>query len=771
MKLDRRNFIKLGAVGGGALALPNPLQLAEKKRKPWNRQQARTLRKFRNPQPTTCALCENHCGLISYREGDRIVMLHGNPDHPLNQGKICARAYGQLDRLYDPDRVLKPRLRDGDRGSGKWREISWPEAYKIIAEKLAPYVENRGAGLAVLQGRKELLSDHLLELFPQALAVEESPSLRLKSLRRQLYGVTGCRRDFANSRFILNFAADPYTQGENMLSEIKELIAGRIENGAKLVTVSARLNNTGGRSDNWIPVAPADYGSFARSLAYHLLDNRLYNAKALAEQGLKVSELKSLLKKYAPDTIASSLGVEAEAIKNLAQAMVRFDPALAIYDDELLLAQDGWHSAAAIELLNLLLGSLDRPGGLYYYSEESDLAAVANHLESQKERHKVSLDWFANWLARSGNKPAIINYVSNPVFATFSGQYPHAFWSNPHKIPFHLAIDTHVSETSLFADLILPAATELETWGLTDHPLADGRRVLSLRQPVARLMDEILLLRQAKAKNLDLFKPKRMPVEESRDFNQIVLELKKVVRGESPDTAPRVAGWIEETVNRAPFAAAGISWQILQKEGFQNYRGTNETAGLRLSVTAAKFAAFNDKPQSEGLDRFSLIPYRWHVLDNMTANSKYLAEFRHENPLWIHPLRAARLGISEGDEVRIESQTGSVVAKAWLSEAIHPQCVAIALGLGHTEMGRVARAQTIAKSDPMTRSLLMHNPLHFTPLSFRLRSWDKVEPVWWHEKGNGVDIRRIFKSEADSQVAGMTVVNTTVRIRKTGERV
>ena len=766
MKLDRRNFIKLGAVGGGALALPNPLKLAKKDRKPWNRQQARTLRKFRNPRPTTCGLCENHCGLISYREGDRVVMLHGNPDHPLNHGKLCARAYGQLDRLYDPDRVLAPRLRDGKRGSGKWREISWEEAYKVIAEKLAPYIENGGSGLAVLQGRKELLGDHLFELFPQALAVEESSSQRLKSLRRQLYGVTGCRRDFANSRFVLNFAADPYIRGENMLTDMRQLLAGRIDNGAKLVTVSGRLNNTGGRSDSWIPVAPSDYGNFARSLAYYLLDNQLCDANVLADQGLRVSELKYLLKKYAPDTIASSLGVKAHVIKGLAKAMVRFKPAVAIYDEELLLAQDGSHSAAAIELLNLLLGSLDRPGGLYYYSEESDLAAAAHNLESQKERQKVSLDWFANWLGHSGNKPAIINYACNPAFTTFSGEYPHALWRNQYKVPFHLAIDTHVSETSFFADLILPAATELETWGLSDCPLADGQRVLSLRQPVSRLMDEILLLRQAKAKNLDLFKSKRMPVAEARDFNQIVLELKQVVQGESPDTAPRVAGWLEETIKRDPFATAGISWETLQKQGFQNYQGATETAGLRLSVTSTNFTAFDDKSQPDRVDSFSLIPYVWHTLDNTTANSKYLAEFRHENPLWIHPSRAARLGIHEGDEVRIESQFSSVIAKAWLSEAIHPQCVAIALGLGHTEMGRVARAQTIAESDPMTRSLLMHNPIHFTPFSFRLRAWDKVEPVWWHEKGNGVDIRRIFKSKADSQVAGMTVVDTTVRLRK-----
>jgi anaerobic selenocysteine-containing dehydrogenase len=279
-------------------------------------------------------------------------------------------------------------------------------------------------------------------------------------------------------------------------------------------------------------------------------------------------------------------------------------------------------------------------------------------------------------------------------------------------------------------------------------------------------MDEILLLRQAKAKNLDLFKEKRMPVENSRDFNQVVLELQKIMQGEAPDTAPRVANWLEAKIKDSAFATAGINWDKLQKQGFQNYHGENETKELRLSVTAKKFAAFNDKSQPESPDSFTLIPYSLHVLDNLTANSKYLAEFRHDNPLWIHPQRAAHLGIHEGEEVRIESPTGSVLAKAWISETIHPKCVAIALGFGHTGLGRVAKAQTIAKTDPMTRSMLMHKPIHFTPFSFRLRAWDKVEPVWWHEKGNGVDIRRIFKSDADSQVAGMTVVDTTVRIRK-----
>ncbi|MCK5681976.1 molybdopterin-dependent oxidoreductase [bacterium] len=766
MKLDRRKFIKLGAVSGGALALPNPMKVAEKKRAPWNRQSARTLRKFRNPRPTTCGLCENNCGLISYREGDRIVMLHGNSDHPLNQGKLCARAYGQLDRLYDPDRILTPKLRDGERGSGKWRDISWAKAYELIAEKLTPYVENKGAGLAVIQGRQELLSDTLYGLFPEALAVEDGAALRINSLRQQLYGVTGCRRDFANSRYVLNFAADPYIKGEAQLSDMRELLNGRIENGTKLVSVAARLNNTAGRSDEWIPVAPAYYGTFARALSYYLIDKGLYSKSALSEHGLKVAELKVLLREYAPEKVAQTIGVDSETIRKTAADMARRPQALAIYDDELLMAPDGRQSAAAVELLNLLLGAIGRPGGVYYYSEVSDLGAVAANLKGQKERQRVTLDWFANWLAGSGHRTAVINYAANPAFTTFSGQYPHALWQNTHRIPFHLAIDTHFSETSIFADLILPVATELESFGLADALLPDGRRVLSLRQPVSRLVDEIFLLRQAKAKNLDLFNSKREPVAESRDFCQVVLELEKVLVGETAESAPRVSAWLEGLIASTPFRNAGIDWHKLQKDGFQTYHQVSETVNLRLSVTTANFAALNIKSGAGAHDSFTMVPYRLHSLDNITANCKYLAEFRHDNPMWIHPEKAARLGIAEGDEVRVESQTGTVTVKAWISEAIHPQCVAVALGLGHTELGRVAKAEKIAKTDPMTRSLLMHNPIHFTPFSFRLRAWDRVEPVWWHEKGNGVDIRRIFKATADTHNAGMTVVDTTVRLQK-----
>ncbi len=765
MKLDRRKFIKYSAVGGGALALPAPLRLAEQKRKPWNRQQARTLRKFRNPRPTTCALCANRCGLITYREGDRVVMLHGNPEHPINHGKLCARAYGQLDRLYDPDRLLKPRVRVGRRGAGQWREISWQEAYKIAVEKLAPYYEGKGAGLALLLGQRGLFDGELRKLFPEAMVVLGDPSYPARQLRRKLFGVSGRRYDFARTRLILNFAADPYTRGLEMVSEVQSLIQGRVENGARLITVAGRLSNTGGRSHKWVPVSPLHYGDLVRAVLYVLAEKNWCDNAALARLSTDSRQLTDMLKPFAPEAVASYIGVEAQEIRRLAHEMVHRRPSLALYDDELLSGPDGWRSAMAVEFLNLVIGAQGAVGGVISYSEsDGGLLAAVGIQPGEDYQDAVSLDWFA----ATRQKAAVINYACNPVFTVCSGGEQNSFWQSSNSVPFHLAIDTHISETSRYADLLLPVATELESWNLSDRLLEDGRRVLSLQQPVSRYEDEILLLRQAKLKNLDILfnESERHPVAESRDYNQIIFDFKTLLNGGKLETAPRVIERVAELLHQPGFKAAGITLTALRQKGYQIYKALEKEKAKTLNLDVSELLPPQPNIEIQGNDQFCLIPYRWHVLDNVTANCKYLAELRHQNPLWIHPRKAQRLGIKEGDEVRIQTSVGSLVAKAWLTEAIHPQCVAIACGLGHTALGRVAQAETIADSDPMTRALLIHKPLHFTPFSFRRKSWDKTEPIWWHNDGSGINIREILRSREVKQLKGLTSFEPLVRIRK-----
>jgi anaerobic selenocysteine-containing dehydrogenase len=161
-----------------------------------------------------------------------------------------------------------------------------------------------------------------------------------------------------------------------------------------------------------------------------------------------------------------------------------------------------------------------------------------------------------------------------------------------------------------------------------------------------------------------------------------------------------------------------------------------------------------------------LIPFTRQVLDSQTANAKYLAELRHSNPLWLHPRRAARMGLDDGDQVRLETSEGVIKVKIWITQAIHPDCAAIALGHGHTKIGRVALAQTIAKYDPMTKALLSRKNFFFTPFTFRLNCWDKKEPIWWHKDGNGWHFNFLFSGKPNQLDSGLTVINPLVKIWK-----
>ncbi len=84
--------------------------------------------------PTTCFNCEAGCGLVAYFDNDthEIKKIEGNPEHPGSRGRNCAKGPATLNQVYDPERILHPMKRAGERGSGKWERISWDQALEEI---------------------------------------------------------------------------------------------------------------------------------------------------------------------------------------------------------------------------------------------------------------------------------------------------------------------------------------------------------------------------------------------------------------------------------------------------------------------------------------------------------------------------------------------------------------------------------------------------------------------------------------------------------------
>jgi thiosulfate reductase / polysulfide reductase chain A len=131
--ISRRDFLKLGAAGAGALALGQmlPAKVAQTARA------AGHINAEGNGfVHSMCEMCVWRCGLIAKIKDGRVVKLDGNPEHPHSRGNLCPRGQSGLMNTYDPDRVLTPLIRVGKRGEGKFRKASWEEALDLVANNM-----------------------------------------------------------------------------------------------------------------------------------------------------------------------------------------------------------------------------------------------------------------------------------------------------------------------------------------------------------------------------------------------------------------------------------------------------------------------------------------------------------------------------------------------------------------------------------------------------------------------------------------------------------
>jgi len=134
-KFSRRDFLK---VGTAAVAAGAGISLLRPAGKPLAAESGLLEESI---VKTTCALCPSGCGLDVRVVNGKAVKVEGNPLHPLNQGVCCLKGQTSLEVLYSPERIQRPRIQNGKRGSGDgsgdWKEISWDEALELVADKLA----------------------------------------------------------------------------------------------------------------------------------------------------------------------------------------------------------------------------------------------------------------------------------------------------------------------------------------------------------------------------------------------------------------------------------------------------------------------------------------------------------------------------------------------------------------------------------------------------------------------------------------------------------
>ncbi len=745
-ELNRRQFLAAGAVGATGLAVENKQRALRAVEKPWNAGVERSLRRFRDPLPTACPGCDAHCALVAFRDGDRAVQVAPNPAAG-RLGAACPRAYQMLEACYDPERVLRPLARVGARGEGRWVEIPWGEALGRVAKALAA----DPASAYVDLGRPDPLAGPLLERLGVTRIAEHDASRAwtAREVQRAVYGAELGLPDLARARTVLLVGARPLDQGACFAPFARDLVAAR-ERGVRVVALGPYGGVTGSLASEWVPVRPGTEGLVLLGLVRVLLSEGWLNREAFGRVVASApEELLEALLPYTPEFVEQASGLPANRLVKLARGFSAEGPGLCLVD------ASGTHGAGALE----------------------GAAAVLNAAGGNPEGAGVRLARVPEWVPRlaptlpraravkdllAGGERAslVLAYRSNPVYWSPRSEAVRRVFADEGRVGLLVAFDTHRTETAELADLVLPAAADLECWNLFGGYQGDGRPYAVLQQPVTPRAPEARALKAPDTPLEALFDgPGRGPLGQARQLGDVLLELLALLehpaRAEFPfaDTG----SYLQERLAGVPEVAAGLlgdgTWVGAEPAypwaagvGFATPSGKLEVAGLLVHRVPRDLKAL------AGED-FALVILSHPELGAGFANTRWGREIRFENPVYLNPEAAARLGLEAGDRVRLRTQVGEATARVRLVQGLHPQAAALAEDFGHWAGGVAATARNAGAGGEGEPLLVSRKGFLTNPLGAVRPAPRPAAAPWWHRHGPGVSVSALSPFASDERGA------------------
>jgi anaerobic selenocysteine-containing dehydrogenase len=477
--------------------------------------------------PTTCFNCEAGCGLLAYvdKETMHVRKFEGNPTHPGSRGRNCAKGPATLNQTYDPERLLYPLKRVGPRGGGHWERTTWDEVLDTFAATIrSALVEGRPNEVIYHVGRPG--EDGYMEKVLQSWGVDahNSHTNVCSSSARLGYDIwQGFDRpspDHANARFMLLLSSHLET-GHYFNPHAQRIIEGKMK-GAKLAVIDPRLSNTASMADYWLAPWPGTEAALLLAIANHLLQHDLFDREFVRKwtnwdeymreerptEELSfdyfVAAMRQEYGAYTFEYAEAESGVAAEQIRQIADEVARAGSAFSahIWRGAASGNSGGWLVARALELLNVLTGSIGTVGGTSPNGWDKFVPAPFKKPPPQKVWNELlwPLEYPLSHHEMSFLLPHFLKEARGKISAYFTRVY-NPVWTNPDgatwievlrdesKIGLHACLTPVWSETAWFADYILPmghAGERHDSMSYETH----SAKWLGFRQPVTRVAME-----------------------------------------------------------------------------------------------------------------------------------------------------------------------------------------------------------------------------------------------------------------------------------------
>ncbi|MDR2674601.1 MAG: molybdopterin-dependent oxidoreductase [Opitutaceae bacterium] len=708
----RRKFIQTTAAGVGATAAGGAAALSiAKKTRPAPPPPAGPLR----PRPgdkivtTFCAMCGPGagCGLHAIVRDGRFAGLKGGwKEWPLNQGRLCPKAYASPQWVYSPERIRSPLRRAGAKGEGKFEKISWDEALDTIAARLKEQKEKYGPeSLAILSpaGR------HYKEFMCRFLYAHGSPNFghsgicAMQKAFSFAYTVGGSPRpDLASTKLFIIWAQQPVYSGSSK-GGIKEILDAKAR-GVKIIAIKPSVEPDVALSDIWVPVRPGTDAALALAFLHVVINEDLYDHDFVEKWTHGFDQLVPHVRDKTPEWAERITGVPAAQIREVARLYATTRHSSISTGNGFEHATSCCDAIRAIAILMGICGHLDRPGGNLLggggFGRPGGLAGELGERVTQEWIDKLIGPEFPRpfqpmiegtssgyyrileavltekpYLPRAimapGTQPSVSNRGSKNVIAALK------------KLDFFVVIDvTRTAETD-YADIVIPVTTFYESdlyFGMAGNRLMARNRVI---EPLGDYKSDYefwieLGVKMGYKKEMWDGSFENYTNQQLKPHGVTIAELRKHPLG--IETKPRPRKPVYEKYAQA-FAARSTRLD----------KGPYLPQG-KLAIYQTLFAqhgfsplpVWREPPESltatPGLAaRYPLILSDYHTSKVYNAswlrNVPFLREVTPDPFIHIHPDAARPRGIADGDWVLVESPHGTARFRAEIFPGIRPDTV------------------------------------------------------------------------------------------------
>ena len=672
--INRRGFLKLLGVSGvaataGFTGLPSPLKASAAKEAVKG---ARFLSYDRGVKSQSfCEMCFWNCGVDVYTRNGKIHKLEGNKLNPNNRGHLCAKGNAGIVSTYDPDRIKSPLIRTGKRGEGKFKKVSWDEAYQFVFDKLNPIIKEYGPeSLATFMHGTGEQYVHMLSMAlgtPNITVPAYSQCMGSREMAWALTfgtGVSGHETfDMAKSKHMMIF-------GRNMAGAVQvreaEDFAQGLASGSKLTYIDPRQSESCVNATNWLQLNPGTDMALALGFINVIITENLANMDFVRKYCYGYNELAEHIKQYTPAWASEKSGIDEKTIKTIARDFAKDAPnVVAIPPRRMTRYGNDTQTARTIAILNALMGNWGVPGGIFIRTaiplelpkHEHPPKVTARRADGVGEGEKYS---FAPpplgrtngiYEATLKQKPypikAWLLYGTNPISHSSVGV--NNLYKAMDNLDLIVAIDTQFSDTVMHADIILPESTYLER---DDAPYIQKDKIpfIALRKAAIKPIFDTKGCYDICKGISEKFKLEKWFEHSPKHQIEALMEhLSK----EQKETLEKDGTLLFEDVDPYPMASGATPKFATPTGKVQLYTKDLEEMFAKEGDEFSPMPKWIDIPMPKE-DEFRILfgrtPHHSHA---RTMNNSVLLELQDDTPVWMNPEDARKLGFKDGDMVSL----------------------------------------------------------------------------------------------------------------------